>query len=465
MTALLAAGAADARQPRIDVKPSGLNGTRFSLEQHQYASRCVAGGTRIEVRAARGWLAAIGNQELRAGRRTKKVAARPGKRTRVRLARRGSERVRSYDVRCLPKDFPEYTFHRRRAGGPRWFSIQLGHGYTAIFDRAGVPVWWLQAGGEPDNAQVLPDGTFAFAPVDLAAAQTGDYEIRTLGGRLLRTVRGAPGSITDIHDIQLLPNGNYLIGSQVQYDADTTAFGGSAAAPVIGIEIQELTPEGRLVWHWDSRDHIGLAETGRWWDSHNLDDEPYDIVHWNALSARGHFVYLSFRHLDAVYKVDRRTGDIVWKLGGTPTADSLDVAGDPNAADPLGGQHDVRILPDGTITVHDNRTGMAADRPRAVHYRIDQHARRAKLIESFSDSRVPVSGCCGSVRMLDSGGWLVSWGSSPLIAGYGADGARLFDLRLAEGFSYRAIPVPRGAAGADDLRRGMDRIAKRSKAG
>lgn len=463
---LVPAAAADARAPKIDVRPAGLNGTSFSLGQRDYVSRCVPGKTRLKVSAPRGWLAAIGGGELEPGTQARKIAARPGKRVTVRLARRGSDRRRSYDVRCLPRDFPEYTFDRRKPGGPRWFSMQLGFHYAAIFDRAGVPVWWYKAGGEPDNAQVLPDGTFAFDPVDEISFQTGDYEIRTLGGRLIRVVRAGQGATADIHEIQLLKNGNYLLGAQDVYTADTTAYGGSADSPVIGAVIQEVTPEGKVVWEWESQDHIGLEETGRWWLSPAVQaDDGYDVVHWNSAIVKGNFVYLSFRHLDAVYKVDRRTGRIVWKLGGTPTPESLDAVADPHGDYPLGGQHDIRPLPDGTVSIHDNRTGLAGEMPRVVRYRVDQKAGTAKLVEQIEDPEVTNSFCCGSARLLDSKDWLVGWGGVGLVAGYGPDGRRLFDLKLEQGFSYRAIPVPPGAIDRGGLRSGMDRIAQRKDAG
>ena len=46
-------------------------------------------------------------------------------------------------------------------------------------------------------------------------------------------------------------------------------------------------------------------------------------------------------YVGAVYSIDRSTGDINWKLGGTHTPESLEVKNDPNGDYPLGGQHDV----------------------------------------------------------------------------------------------------------------------------
>ena len=114
-----------------------------------------------------------------------------------------------------------------------------------------------------------------------------------------------------------------------------------------------MSPTGQLVWDWKTQDHISLAETGRWWP--RAIDLGYDLVHWNAIQPVGSgSVLASFRHLDAIYKINKSTGAIVWKLGGTSRPESLTVVGDP-LANTFGGQHDVRLLPDGTVTVFDNR--------------------------------------------------------------------------------------------------------------
>ena len=87
-----------------------------------------------------------------------------------------------------------------------------------------------------------------------------------------------------------------------------------------------MSPDGQLVWGWKSQDHIALAETGRHWPWVRSDHD-YDIAHWNSIEPAGDSVIASFRHFDAVYKIRKSTGDIVWKLGGTTTPESLDGAG------------------------------------------------------------------------------------------------------------------------------------------
>jgi hypothetical protein len=411
---------------------------------------------KLKVRGAKGWLTSVGSAEDRGGTYTAPAPTTAGESTTVGFRKRGGKAVRKFHIRCLPADFPGYHFERERDGGPKMFSLQVGANYGAIIDANGVPVWWKKVDGEPDNIAVMPDGTISWAPVDVALSQVGDYEVRTLRGKLLHKFTGVNGSIVDVHDLRLLPNGNYMLGAQITYNEDLTAFGRPANSPVTGIEIQERTPDGKLKWKWSSRGNVAPEETGRWWDSPLLQAAPYDVVHWNAVEVDGHFILISMRHNDAIYKIDMRTGKIVWKLGGTPTPKSLEVLNDPLGDYPLGGQHDVRVQDDGTITIHDNRTFLPDGQPRLIRYKIDEQADTATLVESVQDPDAPASLCCGSARKLDNGDWLAGWGSLGLTAAYDAKGRRAFAFTIDKGFSYRSNPVPKGAVKKKRLRNAMD---------
>jgi hypothetical protein len=182
----------------------------------------------------------------------------------------------------------------------------------------------------------------------------------------------------------------------------------------------------------------------------------YDLAHINSVEPDGDSVLISLRHVDAVFKVKRATGAIEWKLGGTHTADSLKVVGEPDDSLVFGGQHDARVLPDGTLTVHDNRTGQNAG-PRALRYRIDATARTATKLEELTDPDAPLSLCCGSARRLPGGDWVMSWGYNSLVRELSPTGKVVFGLRFENAlFSYRAVPVRARELSVRKLRAGMD---------
>ncbi len=272
------------------------------------------------------------------------------------------------------------------------------------------------------------------------------YEVRSPAGKLLRVVR-TRDSIIDGHEFRELGDGNFLTESYVPGKANLRRFGGPARAAVVSAEIEEVDPDGRVRWHWSSRGHIGLGETGRWWRNVLSNAKPglralptFDPVHINSIEPRGaDEVVISTRHTDALYGIQRSTGEILWKLGGTRTADSLRVVGDP-AHKLLGGQHDARIADDGSLSVYDNGKDRPR-RPRVVFYRLDPRQGKATYLRQLNDPAVKTSHCCGSARELEDGGWLVSWGDNPLVTAFDAKGRVAFRLKLAAS-TFRAVPAP-----------------------
>jgi hypothetical protein len=188
----------------------------------------------------------------------------------------------------------------------------------------------------------------------------------------------------------------------------------------------------------------------------------YDAYHINSMSPDGDGIVISCRHDDAVYRIDRASGRVTWKIGGIHTKKSLKVIGDPHhpGTKTFGGQHDARVLPDGTVSVYDN--GAERDRPpRVVRYRINRHKRTATLIEELTDPDVPKSGWGGGTRKLAGGDWATAWGGTPFVSEMTPAGDRVFGLRFLQPSNYRAGPVPPGALRPEALRAAMDRMHPR----
>jgi hypothetical protein len=189
-------------------------------------------------------------------------------------------------------------------------------------------------------------------------------------------------------------------------------------------------------------------------------ERAYDLVHINSVEPDGDGYVVSARFLDAVFRIDKKSGDVTWKLGGTHTAKSLAVKNDPLSKQPFAGQHDARLYGDHTLTVFDNGT-KPDRRPRAVRYRIDTNARTAKLLEAFGESGIPRSGWGGSARKLPGGNWVVYWGGTTLMTEQTASGKPVLELAfLNEMDSYRAFPIPRGQLSPQRLRQGMNKAAR-----
>jgi Arylsulfotransferase (ASST) len=366
----------------------------------------------------------------------------------------------------LPADFPPTRFESIRPVPFDLFVVtysgpQDGRPWVIVFDTEGKPRWWFNPDTRALWGQILRDGTVVWA------RSFGDgygldprmaHEVRSESGNLLRLVK-TEGSIVDGHEYRELPNGDVLLDTYVPETADLRRVGGPRRATIVSAEVQEVDPAGKVRWRWNSRGHIALSETGRWWRNvlsnprRRLQREAFDPVHINSIEPRGHDeVIVSTRHTDAVYGIDRASGEIRWKLGGSPTGKSLRVVGDP-AKKLLGGQHDVRLDRFGRLTVFDNGKDRPR-RPRVVFYKLDLAADKAIYKGQLNDPEVKRSHCCGSARELPGGGWLVSWGDNKLVTGFDRQGRIAFRLHLPAP-TFRAVPVPPAATSVRELERGM----------
>ena len=365
-----------------------------------------------------------------------------------------------------PADFPQTRFESIRPVPFGLFVVTYagpkdGRPWVIVFDTEGNPRWWFNPDTRALWGQIVRDGSVVWA------RSFGDgygldprmaHEVRSESGKLLRLVK-TEGSIVDGHEYRELGNGNVLLDSYVPETADLRRVGGPRRATIVSAEVQEVNPAGKVLWQWNSRGHISLSETGRWWHNvlsnprRRLQREAFDPIHINSIEPRGRDeVIVSTRHTDAVYGIDRASGEINWKLGGSQTGKSLQVVGDP-ATKLLGGQHDARLDRHGRLTIFDNGKDRPR-RPRVVFYKLEPGVGKAIYKGQLNDPQVRRSHCCGSARELPGGGWLVSWGDNKLLTGFDRQGRIAFRLHLPAP-TFRAVPVPPGATSVRQLERGM----------
>jgi hypothetical protein len=445
----------------------------FDPAVSDYVTRCGASPVTMSVEAPSGTTVSIDGQPGQSGVFDQDVALTPGQAFNFTTTVAGN--TSTFHVRCLPADFPAWTYARPGTPSANFYVVtpqgattpggQPAGRYVIFFDDHGVPVWWEAAAAV--DAKVLPDGNLAWYTQTAGGTSSPGYEERDLNGNLVHTWRTV-GTPTDTHDFQILPNGDALMLSYSPRPGtiDLSPYGGpSTNATVTDAEIQEIAPDGSLVWSWNTKDHIPPDETvPRWWGAMPIGTladgrRAYDYAHINSIQVVGNTIVASFRHFDAVYAINRTTGDIVYKLGGTARPESLQVLDDPQSGSPLGGQHFARVLPDGSLTIHDNNTFLTPA-PRAVRYRIDGFAGTAQLLEQVSDPDVPTSFCCGSAQRLEDGSWVMSWGGTSIVTEFGPGGGRDFKLTVAgTSLSYRVAVVTGASPSIADLRAGMDAMA------
>ncbi len=237
----------------------------------------------------------------------------------------------------------------------------------------------------------------------------------------VRTVRHP----ADLHELLITPQ-----DTAYAFAMDLVELDGRLVDDMLVQEVDIAT--GRLLWEWRASDHIRPEESSE----PAPEEGPWDYLHFNSIDRDlDGDLLLSARHTDALYRVSRRTGDIVWRLGGKGSDFELpeDVV--------FRKQHDARRHEDGTISLFDNATKDPEDtvRPRGLVLRLDEAARTVELVRQLVPPHDIVSSSQGNLSVAADGSATIGWGSANLVTGYDAAGEVVFDAAMPDGFSsYRA---------------------------
>ncbi|MFT7475329.1 MAG: Ca2+-binding RTX toxin-like protein [Verrucomicrobiales bacterium] len=347
----------------------------------------------------------------------------------------------AYWYRCLPPDYPTYAIDKPGVPGDGYYFVSFGLAqlgapaespFVALLDTNGVPVWYKRTRLPVIDQKLLSDGTFAWAEFGPPTAFRS-YEIRNLDGTLMKHQRTS-GLATDIHDYLELANGNIMMMSYVPRQCvDLTVLGLSNCEDAIDGYLQELDPgTGALIWEWRSQDHIPASDRALGPGLGNV----VDLVHLNSVDEYANGDLLVSARSSGVYRIDRSTGAVEWKLGGTASPSRLDTIDDP--FDGTWRQHDARVLANDMISVYDNQSGLS--RARAVVYKIDELDGTAKLKwEKLLGGGID-SPFIGAHRIQPDESAIITWGgASPFFEDVDPDGNRLLSLTLDSEREYRAV--------------------------
>src|SRR5581483_5824811 len=255
--------------------------------------------------------------------------------------------------------------------------------------------------------------------------------------RELARFPAARGLDADLHEFVVSPQSTAIVTSNEVVQRNLTSVGGSRNGHVVGGVVQELElPSGRLLHEWRSLDHVGVDET----EVRGKPGERFDYFHVNSIDvdADGDLI-VSARNTWAAYKLDRRSGRIVWRLGGKRS----DFVHGPGTR--FYWQHDVRRHAHGIVTVFDNAAAPAKEpRSRALVLRLDERRKRVSLVHAYTHRPERVlSHFMGNAQLLAGGHMVVGWGAAPYVTEFAADGSIAFDAHLPRGGeSYRAFRFP-----------------------
>ncbi|HZB07559.1 MAG TPA: arylsulfotransferase family protein [Rubrobacter sp.] len=332
---------------------------------------------------------------------------------------------------------PGYIFVAPEKGG-------AGKGGSMIIDDRGQVVWFHPLRGP--YGRTMNFGTQTYQGTDvLTWGQTpGEYVIFDSSYREIASFGAANGYNGDHHEFHISPQDTALITIYNAVPQDLTSVGGRVDSVAWQGIVQELDIQtGEVLFEWQSIDHIGLAET---YVTPSEDHYPgIDYFHINSIDVEpDNNLLISARETSAVYKIDRKSGEIIWRLGGKKSDFQMGEGAQ------FAFQHDARRLPDGTISIFDNGslvfengTPKAVEESRAIVLELDEERMRASLVGEYTHPEKQYADAAGNMQVLPNGNVFVGWGRGLAISEFSKDGKLLFDFRLSpEHRSYRAFRFP-----------------------
>ncbi|MCH7548671.1 MAG: aryl-sulfate sulfotransferase [Candidatus Krumholzibacteriota bacterium] len=340
----------------------------------------------------------------------------------------------------LPTDFPEITVTVSDDTAPGHIFVsnfrfadganQLDTRYLMVLDNSGVPVFFRHITGLIGlDFKKQPDGRLSYFVIGPNYYYLMDNTYEVVDSI---TTQGYPA---DIHDLQILPNGHSLIMAHDDQPMDMSQIveGGDPEAIVIGLIVQELDVDKNLVFEWRSWDHFDIL------DATHLDytASRIDYVHVNSieLDHDGH-ILISNRHMDEITKINRDTGEIIWRMGGKNNEFTL-----INDTIWFSHQHSCRRQPNGTITLHDNGNFNTPSESRAVEYEVDEVNKTITLVWEYRNDPAILGTAMGSQQRLSNGSVLISWGNTnPNATEIRPDGSKVFEMTFPAGVvTYRGF--------------------------
>lgn len=260
----------------------------------------------------------------------------------------------------------------------------------------------------------------------------------------IATVKAGNGLMADQHEFRLTDHGTALITAYKKVPYDLAPYGGSANGSVLDGVVQEIdVATGKVLFEWDSLSHVPLSASYQRVPLPIEGETPWDYFHINSVNPAGEGnLLISSRHTWTVFKVSRKTGAVIWRLGGKESSfkqgPGVHFAWQHNALPETGEPNTIRIFDNGNDTILPTEPWT-----RILDIHVDPKAGTATLTGEVVHPQHLSVGSQGNAQRLPDGHLFVGWGQTGRFSELDAAGNLLWDAQLPAGYdTYRAYCSP-----------------------
>ncbi len=344
----------------------------------------------------------------------------------------------------LPADFPTPLIveYDNPAPGynfvsPRSWGLQQRF-YSIIMDSYGTPIFYRKWPIANNDFKVISNNRLAVCEFDRKNPLVNKYLVSDSKYDIIDTLTMGNGYLVDQHDLLMDEDGNHFL---MAYDPqlvgmDTVVEGGNPNATVIGFIVQELDADHNVIFQWRSWDHFEITD-GNFID---YTGAKIDYVHGNAFEVdHDGNLLLCCRGMDEITKIDRNTGNIIWRFGLHAQKNMFNFTNDTIG---FYHQHNIRRLENGNISLYDNGNYHSPKFSQSLEYAIDEEELTATLVWNYVNNPPVYGRATGSSQRLDNNNTLIGWGLTWPVSVTEVDetGSKEWELHFPDSVStYRAF--------------------------
>jgi hypothetical protein len=345
----------------------------------------------------------------------------------------------------VPEDFPQISVTVSNNPAPGYIFLNpkeedvFAVGYLMILDNSGVPIYYLKTSSRKSPFQLQHNGSLTFWNNDANKFLEMDSSYSVIDSFSCINFG------TDFHDLHLFPNGHSLLMGVYWRTVrmDTIIAGGDSAANVLEFVIQEQDDNKNVIFQWRTQDHFQITDATA---DVNLLAHTIDPYHCNAieLDNDGNLL-LSSRNLDEITKINRQTGDLIWRWGGIKSKNNeFQFINDPRT---FSHQHDIRRISNNNVTLFDNGNRLTPRYSRSLEYKLNEIDKTAELVwEYCNDPKIFTYGMGGTQRLPNNNtviGWGYNFTDLKAMSEIRPDGTIAFELLLPNSIiNYKAYRFP-----------------------
>lgn len=302
-----------------------------------------------------------------------------------------------------------------QAGNPVWFR-PLDSIYTQNSDfrvqcyhgRPVLTMWQGTISGTQSSDPNLPAGD----------PEPGAYfQIINQNYKVIKRLKAKKGFTADVHEFTITKRNTALFTAVKQVPADLTPYGGPEDGYFDNYSIQEVDlATGNLLFFWDVLAHVDPANSMVPASSATSSNNIWDCFHVNSVEeGPNNTLLISMRNMWAIYNIDKKTGNIIWQLGGKQS----DFTFSPNAR--FSWQHNARHRSENRISMFDDACCASSSSPpngqaRGLILQLDFQNMTVDVDRTYYHDPALYVPSQGNLQKLSNENQFIGWGQESYIS-------------------------------------------------